>query len=81
MTTFTWTDRSIPCAACASESLIHRRANMATRLRHFFQGWRKCYARYRERRALLALDTAMLKDIGISRVDAIREGRKPFWRS
>ncbi|MBS1222696.1 MAG: hypothetical protein H6R23_2316, partial [Proteobacteria bacterium] len=22
----------------------------------------------------------MLKDIGISRVDALREGRKPFWR-
>ncbi|MBL8259528.1 MAG: DUF1127 domain-containing protein [Candidatus Competibacteraceae bacterium] len=40
-------------------------------------GWRELY---RQRRALLALDDAMLKDIGISRVDALREGSKPFWR-
>lgn len=35
---------------------------------------------YRQRRALLGLDEAMLKDIGISRVDALREGNKPFWQ-
>lgn len=34
----------------------------------------------RQRRALLALDDAMLKDIGISRADALQEGEKPFWR-
>ncbi|HRX63048.1 MAG TPA: DUF1127 domain-containing protein [Candidatus Competibacter sp.] len=39
------------------------------------------YAVYRQRRALLALDEAMLKDMGISRADAFREGDKPFWRS
>ena len=38
------------------------------------------YAVYRQRRTLLQLDDAMLKDIGISRVDAIQEGSKPFWR-
>jgi len=38
------------------------------------------YAVYRQRRDLLSLDDAMLKDIGISRADAIEEGRKPFWR-
>ena len=38
--------------------------------------------RYRQRRALLALsaDDALLKDIGISRADAVREAAKPFWR-
>ena len=41
------------------------------------RGWRELY---RQRRALLALDDAMLKDIGISRVDALQEGNKPFWR-
>lgn len=36
--------------------------------------------RARERRQLLALDARMLADIGISRGDALAEGRKPFWR-
>ncbi|HAO31621.1 MAG TPA: DUF1127 domain-containing protein [Candidatus Competibacter sp.] len=40
-------------------------------------GW---YETRRQRRALLALDDAMLKDIGISRIDALQEGHKPFWR-
>ncbi len=33
----------------------------------------------RQRRALLRLDDSMLKDIGISRVDALREADRPFW--
>ncbi len=39
--------------------------------------------RHRQRRALWALsgDDDFLHDIGISRVDAVREARKPFWRS
>jgi uncharacterized protein YjiS (DUF1127 family) len=36
---------------------------------------------YRQRRALLRLDDAMLKDLGLSRVDALQEGAKPFWRT
>ena len=39
------------------------------------------YVVYRQRRALLRLDEAMLKDLGISRVDALQEGHKPFWRA
>lgn len=38
------------------------------------------YRRYRQRRALLALSDAMLKDIGISRADAWHEADKPWWR-
>lgn len=34
----------------------------------------------RQRRALLALNDRMLKDIGITRVEAEREARRPFWR-
>ncbi|MEE8536017.1 MAG: DUF1127 domain-containing protein [Kiloniellales bacterium] len=33
-----------------------------------------------QRRALARLDDRMLKDIGLSHVDAVRETRKPFWR-
>lgn len=36
---------------------------------------------YRGRRHLLELDDAHLKDLGLSRADAMREGRKAFWRS
>lgn len=36
--------------------------------------------RARQRRALLALDDRLLKDIGVSRADALHEGRKPFWK-
>lgn len=41
---------------------------------------RRWYALYRQHRALLAVDDAFLKDIGFSRVDALAEGGKPFWR-
>lgn len=33
----------------------------------------------RQRRALLRLDDRMLKDIGISRYDAVREAERNFW--
>ena len=36
--------------------------------------------RSRERQALLALDDWVLKDIGLSRADVMREGDKPFWQ-
>jgi uncharacterized protein YjiS (DUF1127 family) len=34
----------------------------------------------RQRRALLALDDWMLKDIALSRADVLRESGKPFWQ-
>ena len=33
----------------------------------------------RQRRALLRLDDTMLKDIGLTRTDALREADRPFW--
>ncbi|MCB1870079.1 MAG: DUF1127 domain-containing protein [Gammaproteobacteria bacterium] len=33
----------------------------------------------RQRRELARLSDEMLKDIGISRIDALREARRPFW--
>ena len=40
--------------------------------------WRE---RNRQRRTLANLPDYMLKDIGVSRVDAWREAGKPFWRA
>ena len=37
--------------------------------------------RHRMRRELLSLDDRLLRDMGLSRYDALREGRRPFWRS
>ena len=37
--------------------------------------------RARERRTLAEMPDRLLKDLGISRVDARRESEKPFWRS
>jgi uncharacterized protein YjiS (DUF1127 family) len=34
-----------------------------------------------QRRQLARLDPRMLKDIGVSRVDAAEEARKPFWKT
>ncbi|MBV8835148.1 MAG: DUF1127 domain-containing protein [Alphaproteobacteria bacterium] len=36
--------------------------------------------RVRQRQALATLDEVMLRDIGITRVEAARECEKPFWR-
>jgi uncharacterized protein YjiS (DUF1127 family) len=38
-------------------------------------------ARARQRRELLELDDRLLRDIDVSRTDAEREARKPFWRA
>jgi uncharacterized protein YjiS (DUF1127 family) len=37
-------------------------------------------ARARQRRCLAGLSDRSLKDIGISRCDALHEASKPFWR-
>ena len=42
-----------------------------------FSAW---IERIRQRRALAGLDDRMLRDIGITRVEAAREWEKPFWR-
>ena len=36
--------------------------------------------RSRQRQALAALDDHQLRDIGITRLEAVREAEKPFWK-
>lgn len=42
---------------------------------------REQHQRHRTRRQLLTLEDPLLRDIGLSRADAEREGIKPFWKS
>jgi uncharacterized protein YjiS (DUF1127 family) len=39
------------------------------------------HRRFRERADLAHLDMRMLRDIGITPSEAVREGDKPFWRA
>ncbi|MCW5772564.1 MAG: DUF1127 domain-containing protein [Rhodospirillaceae bacterium] len=40
----------------------------------------RCVARAEQRRQLALLDERLLKDIGVSAGDAVRECAKPWWR-
>lgn len=55
-----------------------RRADVLAAVLAVVEAW---LSRRQQRRALLELSEHMLKDIGISRSEAFREGRKPFWRA
>ena len=48
--------------------------------RRILQQFHKLRQRQRSRRELATLDQDALKDIGVSRVDALLEANKPFWR-
>ncbi|MGD9803386.1 MAG: DUF1127 domain-containing protein [Hyphomicrobiaceae bacterium] len=43
------------------------------------RGW-LLWERQRQRRALLNLDEHHLRDIGMTREEALVEGQKPFWK-
>ena len=53
---------------------IHRHA---ARLFALVAAWA---GRNQSRRELVRLDDRELRDIGITRIDALREAEKPFWR-
>ena len=57
------TDRATLTASAAAMALVVQRWNQ----------------RSRQRIALRDLDAVQLRDIGISREDALREAAKPFW--
>ncbi len=42
--------------------------------------WNLFWRRLHTRKALLALTTDQLKDVGLTREQALEEGLKPFWR-
>lgn len=52
----------------------------STLCRAFLHWLRVCLQRHQTRQSLRQLSDTQLTDIGLSRVQAVREGCKPFWR-
>lgn len=50
-------------------------------IKYYLQQVQQLMIRQRTRRQLLQLDEAALKDVGITRSQAIKEGSKSFWES
>jgi uncharacterized protein YjiS (DUF1127 family) len=48
-------------------------------LREVFRRVALAYRIYRERRALMSLSAEALKDLGLSKADAYREGSRSIW--
>jgi uncharacterized protein YjiS (DUF1127 family) len=55
-----------------------RRQHLLIRALDTLETWSE---RTRRRRELMRLDDHLLRDIGITRADAIAEASKPFWRA
>ena len=55
----------------------HRRLGWGLRFLHWCT---RCSERSRQRQALAELDDHFLKDIGVTRQQAIAEAAKPFWK-
>lgn len=74
-----------PCTvnSTANDTTSRLAVDAARRPSRWFAGWRARLHRWqrlhRERRELLELSDALLKDIGLTRADARREAHRPFW--
>jgi uncharacterized protein YjiS (DUF1127 family) len=66
-----WSTRAIVGPARSAAAVLRRAVRTAV-------VWKQ---RARERAQLLSLSERALRDIGLSRYDALHEGRKPFWRA
>ncbi|MES9843784.1 MAG: DUF1127 domain-containing protein [Candidatus Sedimenticola sp. PURPLELP] len=55
--------------------------SLGNSLHELFTTLRFLWQRQRQRRRLLEMEDHLLKDIGISRADALNEGEKPCWRN
>ena len=69
-------------AASPEAEHVSRRAavGLARAIRAFFSWCARCYDRAEQRRALRELDAEQLRDVGLTRGEALREADKPFWK-
>ena len=78
MTTVTMTTLSQPACATPSSGTQAALTSWIKECITFLSG---VIARQRQRRELLTLDEYFLRDMGVSRAEAMTEGRKSFWKS
>ena len=62
-----------------SSNMTHPRSSAFLSARSLGSALRRAAAIAHQRRALIALDDALLRDIGLTRSEALREARRPFW--
>ena len=62
------------------ESIDSSRSLLKEKLRQLICRVRRYYSISKQRQALGQLSDDLLKDIGISKVDAMAEANKPFWK-
>jgi uncharacterized protein YjiS (DUF1127 family) len=78
------TVRTLLSRSIAPGALSHSKARLSRLLADTRSTLGQWYARSRERRALREIaersDFHLLKDIGVSQAEALREADKPFWR-
>jgi uncharacterized protein YjiS (DUF1127 family) len=71
---------TLPSMALPARTAVRKCERPASHLRRalaVFHIWRQ---RLRDRRALMLMDERSLRDLGLTRYDALYEARKPFWR-
>ena len=70
----------IPGAAFQEAPVVSISASLIRIFRSVAETLETWQERADERRHLLELDERLLRDMGLSRYDALREAAKPFWR-
>ena len=80
MNTLTRENISISFESACNDGLVACRQWMGETGTGLLRLLQRYYAVVKQRRALGQLTDEQLKDIGISRADAMREASKPFWR-
>jgi uncharacterized protein YjiS (DUF1127 family) len=71
---------TVPSMALPAKPAVReceRPASHLSRALALFDIWRR---RFRDREALALMDERSLRDLGLTRYDALYEARKPFWR-
>ena len=76
---FMKTESSSPVVLAGSDASVTIASTARRALGAIVEGLLVWHDRVAERHALRNLDDFALKDMGLSRADVEREGRKPFW--
>ncbi len=74
---------TVPVDGSVTENFYYSRkpVRQGAGLRGRFGPWLLWYRRWQQRQHLAGLDAHLLRDIGVTHPEALREAGKPFWRT